>query len=334
MSKILKFKTNLMMREKCVCSFVIELSEELLAVSDLRIIDTALLPTQMQQSFYGWLISRIMPSKTRHYINMMSVVFQYKANRLPYSQLALSLETNCASLSDHYWLNPEDNMVLEHMGKKINFKQKEWKDVRVWDVATWNSDLDAIMFHDMLFVTPDVAKQKTKNPIWTTNGETQKRWMYNDGEWYLEKRLGTNKIQDEIRCFECFEEHNILTPEYQLLHYDVSDKYMFTPTTISAGFDVVKKKCLSSPQHYLLPLKYFVKQANVNDLKSLLCDISKYTHINSTVLCEFEDAITKYIKEENYSQLDTGNLGFLVDCNNNAVPAVWSNVGTKGDSLF
>ena len=77
-----------------------------------------------------------------------------------------------------------------------------------------------------------------------------------------------------------------------------------------------------------------MKQENVNDLKSLLCDISKYTHIDSTVLCEFEAAITKYIKENNYSQLDTGNLGFLVDCNNDAVPAVWSNVGMKGNSLF
>lgn len=200
MNKTVNIKTNLMLKDKKIASFVLSLSEDWLSVSDLFVIEKDFLPLQTQKDFYSWFLFRVMLSSTRHYIQTISTVFHYGSKRLPYAQIALSLKTNCVSLSDHYWLNPEEDFVFEHQGILIAFKNKDWNMVNPYNVENWSFDVNDLLIHDSLLMCSD-KDYRVENPIWTTNGKKQKRWLFDNNVWLLEKRESKAQIRDEENCF-------------------------------------------------------------------------------------------------------------------------------------
>lgn len=320
----------LMLRDSKVASMDVKITETSLWVSNVNILNEALLPYSLRDDnnrLHEWLMSRLMPSNTRHYIAMMPIIFRNGACRRPFAQFILSLETNAVSLSDHYWLNAPNDITFDYEGRRINFHNKTWEDVNPWDRNVWSNDLDELLFNDRLFENPDDNLLAINNPIFTTCGLKQKKWDYDCGEWTLKKRVSTEDLEREIACLTFFRNKGILTPTYEVTNYMATNRYQFEPMTIRKGFKVIQKKYITSKEAQLTPLNWYIKENCEDSIHNVLGEISNAINIKERVLNYFESTIIEYLKCYNYTQIASSNFGFLINNNGDSIPAVWSNVG-------
>lgn len=336
MTENLKLNMSLMFRDSEVVELTVSLCENLLSIDDCDVVNVDLYPHALQEPNYNiknWIISRLMPSNMYHYILMIPIIFHRGTNRRPYAQFALSLETNGVSLADHYWFNPYFDTEFEYEGRRIFFKHKTWEEIDQWQHDMWSDDLNKFLFNDILLSCSDNPLPNINNPIFTTNGSKEKKWYKENGVWILEKRLD-NDSTSEAKCLDFFKGFEIVTPKYEIIHRNVTDKYQFYPETIQDGFNTIKKECLTSKRCELTPLSWYMNRACEDNIHSILNQVQKAVKIDHQVLKNFEMAIQLYMKTFNYKQIDTNNLGLLVDTDNNAIPVVWSNVGYVEDNPF
>lgn len=337
MGEIIKLPMCLMFRNFDVARIDMRLDEQMLMIDNLEIINNHLLPIYKNinsRDIYNWLISRIMPSSTRHYINIMKFIFNKRDIRLPYAQFVLSLATNGVSFSDNYWFNPESDIVFNYCGKTINFQQQTWQQICEQQYSVWSDTLNQFLFHDMLLVNCFEQQINTNNPIFTTNGNKEKLWFYDESIWWLEKRMETNQLNAEVECLSFFKSKGILTPDFKITRYDVSNKYLFLPETRNNGFNVIQKKRITSQNTQLIPINWFIKDDCNDDIKLVLKDAREMVRIDKKEFDKFENAIIEYLSNYHYDKIASSNFGFFVDSNDNAAPAVWSNVGYVNKNQF
>jgi hypothetical protein len=258
---------------------------------------------------------------------MMPVIFHRGGYRLPYAQFLLSLETNGVSLSDHYWFTPNNDTSFIYEGKLVNFKKKKWCEINQWENDMWSDDLNQFLFNDVLLSDSSAPLPAINNPIFVTCGNEEKIWHKEESKWYLEKRLTSKQLEREIACFKFFEKYEFLAPKYAIHHHSVSNRYQFSSCTICSGFETIKKECLTSNLKQLVPLSWYIDENCNNSVHSTFQKVKKAFVVDEKTLDKFESAIAEYMEIYGYKQLACSNFGFLVDINNNAIPAVWSNVG-------
>jgi hypothetical protein len=324
-----KIQMCLMFRDLEVAEMEVELYRNSLYINIQTVINSNSLPYNLRHAqcdIKSWLMSRMMPFNTYHYISMLPIIFHSGANRRHFAQLMLSLETNCVSISDHYWLNPKSDINFVYDDKVINFKNTVWDNINPYQNNIWSNDLNQFLFNDMLFFSKDNPMPRFNNPIFTTFGTKEKKWDKEDDDWILEKRLTSEELEGETKCLEFFENCGILVPQYEIAHHSVSDKYQFEPHTIRDGFDTIRKKCLTSTNNQLTPLSWYINDDCDDDIHMVFSQVQKAVKIDEQILENFENVIVKYLSMNNDAPLRSSNIGFLVNIHNNAIPAVWSNI--------
>ena len=337
MAENINISMKLMFRNDEVAEININISDQWLSVNSFDITNSSLLPHMLrvdQKNVKDWMMSRLMPSNTRHYISMMPIIFRKGTNRRPFAQFLLSLETNGVCFSDHYWFKPEYDLTIYCEERVINFKNNEWNKINSYKNDIWSFELNEFLFHDMLFSYPDDMLPSFNNPIFTTNGFKEKMWYRENETWILEKRLSHEQLKKEIECFSFCKTHGLLTPEYETVHHNVIDRYQFQPHTIRKGFHTIKKKCLTSQTKQIVPLNWYISEVCEDNIHSLLEQTKKMIQIDGKTLKVFEDTIVEYMSRYDYKQLASSNLGFLIDVKDNAAPAVWSNMGYIENNPF
>lgn len=339
MAENINITMNLMLRELEVARFNIRLYEKLFFVDNFQIINLELLPHELKEkeierNVEDWLMSRVMPPNTSHYIFMLPIIFHRGTERRPYAQFAMSLTTNGISLSDHYWLNTDRDTTFCFEGRQFLFKNNSWEALNPWRNDIWSGDLNQFLFNDMLFSCSDDPLPEFNNPIFTTNGDEQKMWYKENDIWMLEKRLSDEQLTNEFQCFEFFKAHGFLTPKCETIHHDVANRYQFYPDTIREGFNAIKKQCLTSKAHQLTPLSWYIGTNCKGSIHDVIEQAKNSIQINSQTLKDFENAVIEYKTTYGYKQIASNNLGFLIDTNNHAIPAVWSNIGYVNNNPF
>jgi hypothetical protein len=326
-----------MLRDSEVADLEMTFFDQMVSIDRVNIINYHLLPHALQCTDFSirdWLMSRLNPSHTRHYIDLMPIIFHNGSYRRPYAQLALSLETNGFSLSDHYWFNPKKDMSFCYESRDVHFKRKVWGEINQWSDNIWSTDLNEFLFHDMLFVNYGATRPAFNNPIFTTNGNKEKIWHKNEEKWLLEKRLSDKQLAVEVECLDFFAKHNILVPKFNVVHHDVFNRYQFQPVTVRKGFYTIQKQCIASKDCQLTPLNWYISEDCEYSIHSVIKQAQNALNIEPKTLEIFENAIIEYLATYNYQQVATSNLGFLVDKSNNAVPAAWSCVGYSNANPF
>jgi hypothetical protein len=224
-------------------------------------------------------------------------------------------------------LNPDDDISFHYEGRQIDFKHKDWDTFDQWQDDIWSNELNQFLFNDILLSCSDDPFPNINNPIFSTNGEKEKMWSKENDMWTLEKRLDDEDLVNEINCLTFFEQYGVLTPKHTTIHHNVTNRYQFEPDTIQDGFNTIKKQCLTSKTHQLTPLSWYISENCEDSVHGVLEQAKNALQIDLNILNGFERAICEYQSVYSYRQIDTSNLGFLVDCDNNAIPAVWSAVG-------
>lgn len=324
---------ELMMRDEHLATFSLYLNDDYFVVNNLKFHKDC----WFSKLFYNenllkmWMLSRLMPSCTRHYISMMPIIFPSCSKRFPYAQLALSLQFNGISLSDNFWFNPKETVILNYKEISITFCKIESYDMLSYDQLFSNNELNDFTFNDILLKKTLHPAVNFTNPILTTNGIKQKQWKHDEANWILRKRKTTQQIKNEKQCLEFFKNMDILVSDYNVNHNSVNDKYQFNPMTIKSGFYTIEKQCLTSKDSQLIPMSWLVN-SDIDSIKQLLTVAKSIFDINESEITKLHNAINGYQNTFNCKRLELSNFGFLVDKNNVAVPVVWSGIQYYDDS--
>lgn len=336
MTEIVNMPATLMLRDEPIAELDLQLFRDDLTITTKNIINQKHLPHFIQNRAFGighWLLSRAMPSNTRYYIELIQVVLGEFGERTPLAQFILSLNTNAASVSDHYWINPKTNIVFNYKKQIVEFKRSSWSEINFFENVRISEEINAIAFDDH-FLRLTESSISINDPIFCTNGEKKKRWLAKNNSWVLEKRDVKTIIDNETHCFNFFAEREVLTPSCTQHCYNGVDPMRFSTPTIDNGIATIQKQCLSSKQAFLIPIGWYVCEDSDDNIAEIIRIASESLGIDECICKNFADAVVVYVSQHGYSQIDVSNFGFLLSCDETAMPAVWSNIGREVSNPF
>jgi hypothetical protein len=258
MKEIAKIKINLMEKNIEVAKFEIEIYDRFVAIDEYDVLSPSHMPAIVEHiGMLNWLLSRCM-SYTTHWQAFLFDAILQNGERNKFAPFILSLNTNSMSVSDWYWLKPEQNIEFQYYAQKIEFL------LTTWEQSNWfdhKSDIDSFNHHmgKDVFVY-DEYTQPLKAPVFAIRGDVQNQFTMHDSKICIKQRKTKEKIQDELSCLMELGKVGVVVPTIKTEHTDnCLDTKMFNYATRQNGMDFIIKDILTSNDHKLVPLEWFWK---------------------------------------------------------------------------
>lgn len=330
---------TLMYQEHSIAKFKLEFMNNIIFISDVLMLNKQLLPPYYinyeddELKIRDFLLSRLISSHTRYYIQIVPIILFFCSKRVPMSNLLFSLETNCASLTDAYWINPDRNYEFVVCNRTLKCQVSNWEHIKrnKFDLDGETS-LNNVLFNDMLMASNETPIYSLKNPVFTTNGDEQKRWILLDNKWCLEKRNTKEKIQKELECFDFFKKRDIIVPQTRTYKLSVSNKKQYLNSTIEDGLNIILKQTILHEKDTLIPLSWCLLSIKTDIITKSDFASTMLEKVSEDVLNNFIEAINLYKKTYQYDHIDLSNIGFVCS-DGKYLPSVWSNIGYMNDPL-
>lgn len=305
-----------------------------LIITPVEILTEKLVPYAIQNhamNLLEWLISRGLTMITHRniYFTELSLTME---NRDPGVPFILSLSNNAVSLSDKYWVNTSETTEFTINGAQISFKRKTWSEADPFKNLHKPGPLEEYALND-IFMKGHLSGIPAKSLIWSTSGGQNKRWMLDDKGYYLEKKLMKEDFDNEVQTFEFFEKTSIVTPEYEcwtkvLSEQNEDDFNSFSLDSLSEGLYVIKKRCLTNSDSYMVRLYDYMNYSQ--NLEQTIRDMCYHNNLPALQTEAFIDLIKKY--QQQFDVLDylmnTKNMGLLID-KDEVKPVVWGRLKLK-----
>lgn len=331
MKEIANISAFLMEKDIEIAKFNIEIYERFVMINDYDVLNAALLPPVIKTiGMLNWLLSRCM-SYTTHWQAYLCDSILQSGERNPYAPFILSLNSNSASLTDWYWLQPTSDCCFSYFGQKIVFNTSQWNNVS-W-FANWKdiSSFNCYMHKDVYDYNTYV--QPIKTPIFVISGESQNQIITNGESIWLKQRKSEHRIQNEIKCLSELNHYGIITPKIEtafidatrLVQNDDSQRSVFDYYTKQHGMHFVIKRLMTDENHKLIALSWFGQQINASSMSDIVDNIEQLCNmrIANKDAAKFID---RYVRDNAINGIDGSNIGFLCDENYNMRIAVWSNI--------
>lgn len=186
------------LEEKCLY-IEADVNFERIDINEVDVISENLMPVMMKnipdkrRSFKAWWKMRSIPSGRREYYNLMRAFFEIPSMQRPMvneTSLLLSLLSYGQSVTDKYWINPEKESLIP-LFKFTNgavedyiFKPTTFADIDYY-THSFTNELDKFFL-----ISSQRDHIKTyQTPSLNLNGNVQKYWIEEDGDFYLIKYL-------------------------------------------------------------------------------------------------------------------------------------------------
>ena len=255
-------------------------------------------------------------------------------NRDPHMPVILSLATNATSLIDKYWLNPVETTEFTVNGAHILFEKKTWGEVDPFRNLYYPGQLEEYALND-IFAGVRYSGIPAKSLVWSTSGAQNKRWMLDEDKYYLEKKLTKEDFNDEISTFEFFANTNVLIPKYEchvreLDYENYEDFHSFCLSTIGEGLFIIKKRCLTDTNSFLVPLcDYMSSSKEIKTAIQTMCEQYKLSKAETIAFIELIEQYQKQFTVPDYL-LNTQNIGLFVS-KQKVRPVVWGRLKWQMD---
>ena len=301
-----------------------------------QVLNPLLVPYQLNKDYINlmsWIDRRCLVRHTHRniFFTELALTQENRDARMPF---LLSLTTNFASLADKYWLNPVETTEFTINGAHIIFEKKTWDEVNPFKNLYGPGQLEEYALNDT-FVGVRYLGIPAKSLLWSTSGAQNKRWMLDGDKYYLEKKLTKEDFNDEVSTFNFFANTNILVPEYEcqvreLDYENDEDIHSFCLSTIGEGLFIIKKRCLTDTNSYLVPLCDYI--GNHKDIKTAIHTMCEQYKLPDAETAEFIQLIEQYQKQFNVSDylLNTKNIGLFVS-KQKVRPVVWGRLKWQMD---
>lgn len=325
---VIKIKSELMFQSQCIAVVDISISKFGINIVPTEVLARNQMPYPLlanKMNLLNWFICRGFIRRTHRNIFYTELALKHE-NRELYTPLILSLSTNSVSLCDKYWLNPIITTEFRMNGVLISFQRKTWESVDPFVNLHVPGVLEEYGLYDSFFVDKpdDISSQSL---IWTTSGEQNKRWILENGEYYLEKKLYKKQFENELSTLNFFSCHNIMVPEFDyfiqsLTEPEIDYSCIYNIQTRQEGLHVIQKRCLTNSNSYLVSLMDFVQDDT--DIVVPIQRMCSHYNVNNAIVRQFIDIVKEYQKQFNIKDtlLNTQNMGLLIT-NDRATPVVW-----------
>jgi hypothetical protein len=328
MREIAKIKTYLMKKELAIARFEISIYERFVEIDKYVAINGEDCPPIISKiGILQWLLSRCM-SYTVHWQAYLIDAILQDGDRNKYAPFILSLNTNSTSISDWYWLQPEENMEFEYGEQLVSFCVTSWNAAN-WhknqeNVNTFNSCINKDIFEWGKFVSP------VRSPIFTINGTSHNQFFIQNGEMFIKQRKTKSKIDNDVRCLSFFENRGVLVPAYQVdFEYvedrDTEDGHIYLETTRENGMFFITKRILTSNSNCLAPLIWFYQDKCVKSMCDMIdrIELSNGINVINKGACQFVD---EFKDQFSTNEINGTNIGLLIDEEKNAILTVWGDI--------
>ena len=186
MKEIAKFNMYLMEKDIHIAKFEIDIYDKFVMIDGYDILAAYSLPPIVESiGMLNWLLSRCMSYTTHWQAYLFDAILQ-DGSRNKYAPFILSLNTNSSSVSDWYWLQPDNNIQFQYYDQKIIFSQTEWKNINwfngINDICAFNSYMSKDVF------AHDKYDKTIKSPVFAINGDAQNQLLFNNTEIHIKQR--------------------------------------------------------------------------------------------------------------------------------------------------
>lgn len=312
----LDIDATLMFENKCVATVQIHLGRYGFFIEPKQVINKDLLPFPIKfkkQNITNWFTARGFQRYSHRNIFFAEQALK-RENRDAKLPFILSLQTNSVSISDKYWINPNETQEFFVNGAKIIFTRTSWDSVNPFKNMYYPREIDEIGLHD-IFIFEKKEHLKSDSLIWTTSGAKSKRWIVNCCKYTLEKKLSSRLLKNEIDTLNFFSERNILIPNFTHSSRQINDDEVqfYDINTMNDGLHIISKECVVSDNSYFIPAKDLVE--NETSIESLITKMCCLFDIDVKEKSNFINAINDYkiafCVDDN--KINLGNFGLLIE---------------------
>lgn len=196
---MLEIKTYLCKKDSTIAEFIMCISYNGLSIENFKLLDIDFKNVNFlsEYTFLNWLLQRCMSSQSINYNRTIPSLFNFENTRIKDSSLVLSLTSNAANLSDKYWLNLETDTLFVFHKRNINFLKKDYKCVDFFSNISTSTHFNDVIIQDRCY--ENNINIDLRNPLFSTDGDSIKRWIYTTDSYHFEKRVEKMK---QIKKFQ------------------------------------------------------------------------------------------------------------------------------------
>lgn len=305
-----------------------------LYITPIEILAEELVPYPVKNhsmNLLSWLTARGLLMNTHRNIFFSELPLTLE-NRDPRTPIILSLTVNAVSLTDKYWLNPNETAEFSVNGANILFEKKTWDNVDPFRNLYKPGLLEEYALND-IFIEKSLSGMPTKSLIWSTSGAQNKRWMLDDDGYYLEKKLMKEDFENEIQTFKFFANTPVVVPEYSCVtraldYNNETDFNSYSLDSLAEGLFIIQKRCLTDADSYFVRLCDYID--NPPQLEQAIQVMCSQNNVSVEDANMFISLVIQYQKQFEVPAhlINTKNMGLLVT-KQGVRPVVWGRLKLK-----
>lgn len=279
MIAVVKFNATLMEKNDPIAEFEIGVCRHYICIGECKIINQVKIPPLVKTiGMLEWLMSRCMSYTTLWQANLIAIVIN-DGERFKYAPLTLSLNTNCASLFDWYWIQLEKDVQFQYCARNINIKRTNWEKVNCFDIER-NQIIGDDLHCD--FFAYNTKSELINTPIFTIHGNARNKIYLSNSSIIISQRKVMRSVEYESDCLSFLNARGVKTPQHSISYVDVTayketndTKSQYDWKTQQSGFQCITKKVLSSQSKKLMPLCWFQPDAQAETMIDMVNNVEK-----------------------------------------------------------